>query len=427
MFGPLPYSALLCLTHFNSPMSLLKRIALIIAFLAVVGLIAYGLYFFFTRTAKIGQPQPPAGIVLPPEQLPISGAKPATTTGVTQGPGEELLPISGIIVSTTPAYYKPAPVSQILSQTVTNPSLNIGGDFRYYNANDGKFYRILPGSGIKQLSDQVFFNAQKVTWAKSKNQAVIEYPDSSKIVYNFDTQKQTTLPKHWQDFSFSADGSQIAAKSIGLDPANRWLVTVNSDGSGAKLIEPMGDNADKVTVNWSPSRQVVAFSQTGAPQSGEAREVLFIGLNGENFKSAIVAGSGFQPQWSPTGKKLLYSVYSSRSDFKPELWLTDSYGDSIGNNRQSLKINTWADKCTFSNDDTMFCAVPKNLPTGAGMSPGIAQYNYDDLYKIDLKTGLKTPISLNGNYNVTNISYDAITNKIVFTDLNKSGVFESNL
>ncbi len=408
-------------------MSLLKRIGLIVGLLVVSGLVAYGLYFMFIGTTKIGEPTPPTGEVLPPGQLPISGTAPATTTGVTRGPGGELLPISGIIQSTTPSYYKPTAVNQIVSETATYPSLNNGGDFRYYNANDGKFYRVMPNGQIQSLSDQIFYNAQKVTWAKNKNEAVVEYPDGSKIIYNFDTNKQVTLPKHWQDFSFSADGSQIAAKSMGLDPANRWLVTVNNDGTGAKLIEPMGENADKVTVDWSPNQQVVAFSQTGEPQGGERREVLFIGLNGENFKSTVVEGSGFQPQWSTTGKKLLYSVYSSKSDFKPELWLVDSYGDSIGNNRQSLKINTWADKCTFSNDNTAFCAVPKNLPTGAGMSPGIADYNYDALYKIDLATGLKTLIPLDGNYNVTNISYDAATNKIIFTDKNKSGVFSSNL
>ena len=404
-----------------------KRILLIAAFLAVTGLIAFGLYYMFTRTGKIGKPTPPTGTTLPSGQLPVSGTAPATTTGVTRGPGGELLPISGIIASTTPSYYKPTLVKQIVSETATYPSLNTGGDFRYYNANDGKFYRVLPSGAIQNLSDQVFYNAQKVTWAKNKNTAVIEYPDSSKIVYNFDMNKQVTLPKHWQDFSFSSDGGEIAAKSIGMDPSNRWLVTINSDGTGSKLIEPMGENADKVTVNWSPSKQVVAFSQTGAPQGGERREILFVGLNGENFKSTVVEGSGFQPQWSTTGKKLLYSVYSSRSDFKPELWLVDSYGDSIGNNRHLLSLNTWADKCAFSNDDTAFCAVPKDLPTGAGMARDIAAYNYDDLYKIDLKTGLKTPIPLNDNYNVTNISYNAGSNKIMFTDLNKTGVFESQL
>ena len=200
-----------------------KRILLIVALLGIAGLIGYGIYFMFSRTATIGQPVPTSTPTLPGGQLPGSGSAPATTTGTTQGQTGELLPISGIIQSSTPAYYKPAVVSQVVAETATYPSLNTGGDFRYYNANDGKFYRVMPNGEVSSLANQVFYNAQKVTWAKNKNQAVIEYPDSSKIVYNFDTGKQTTLPKHWQDFSFSVDGGQIAAKSIGLDPNNRWL------------------------------------------------------------------------------------------------------------------------------------------------------------------------------------------------------------
>ncbi|MBP6859619.1 MAG: hypothetical protein KBC69_03315 [Candidatus Magasanikbacteria bacterium] len=408
-------------------MSLTKRIVLAVLLLAVAGLMGYGLYYFFVRTGSLGPTTPPTSTDIPSGQLPGSGTRPTTTTGTVIGPNGEILPASGEIQSSTPSYYQPVATTQLLSDSAKNPSLSNAGDFRFYNANDGKFYRVMPDGRLEKLSDEVFYNTQKITWAKNKNQAIIEYPDSAKIVYNFDTKKQVTLPKHWEDFSFSSDGNQIAAKSLGLDPSNRWLITVNSDGTGAKLIEPMGENADKVIVNWSPNQQVAAFSQTGAPQGGERREVLFVGLNGENFKSTIVDGSGFLPQWSTTGKKLLYSIYSSRSDFKPELWIVDSQGDSIGNNRKLLQLNTWADKCTFGNDDTIYCAVPRDLPTGAGMSRGITTYNYDDLYKIDLKTGLKTPIALDGQYNINNIFYDTADNKVIFTDLNKTGVFESQL
>ena len=408
-------------------MSLLKRILLIILLLVIAGLIGYTLYYFFTKTGQIGGGPTGNEQQLPNGQLPGSGTRTTTVTGGNQGQNGELLPTAGIIQSSTPSYYKPIITSQILAETASYPSVNGGGDLRYYSANDGKFYRITAGGAIQTLSDQVFYNAQKITWSNNKNEAIIEYPDSSKIIYNFDTKKQVTLPKHWQEFSFSKDGNQIAAKSLGLDPSNRWLITVNSDGTGTKLIEPMGENSDKVIVNWSPNQQVAAFSQTGAAQGGERREVLFVGLNGENFKSAIVDGSGFLPQWSTTGQKLLYSVYSSRSDFKPELWIVDSQGDSIGNNRKLLQINTWADKCTFSNDETLFCAVPRDLPTGAGMSRTVAEFNYDDLYKIDLRTNLKTPIAIDGDFNINNIFYDTARNKILFTDLHKSGVFESQL
>lgn len=409
-------------------MSVTKRILLAILLLSVASLIGYGLYYFFIKTAGL-QPntdQTPSGQTTS-SQFPGSGTRPATTSGSTEIPGTSNLPSAGTIQTTSPSFFKPTSVNQLVSETARYSSLNTGGDMRYYNANDGKFYRVLPNGTIEKLSDEVFYNAEKVTWAKNKNQAVIEYPDKAKIVYNFDTKKQVSLPKHWEEFSFSSDGNQIAAKSLGLNPSNRWLATINSDGTGAKFIEPMGENADKVIIDWSPNQQVVAFSQTGAPQGGERREVLFVGLNGENFKSAIVDGSGFLPQWSSSGQKLLYSVYSSRSEFKPELWIVDAQGDNIGNNRKLLQLNTWADKCTFGNDETIYCAVPKDLPVGAGMSRTIANSNYDELYKIDLKTNLKTPISLDGNYTINSIFYDSAKNKLLFTDLNKTGLYQSQL
>jgi hypothetical protein len=277
------------------------------------------------------------------------------------------------------------------------------------------------------LTDQQFYNVQKVTWAKTTDKAVLEYPDGSKIVYDFNLKKQTTLPKHWEDFSFSGDGTQIAAKSLGLAPENRWLVTTKDDGSGTTLIEPLGENADRVTVDWSPSRQTVAFSQTGQALGTDRREVLFVGLNGENFKSAVVEGLDFVPQWSPTGQKLLYSVDSARSDFKPELWIVNAYGDNIGSGRQNLNIATWADKCSFGSDDLLFCAVPRDLPQGAGMAPDVAKDSYDDLYKIDLKTGTKVPIPLDQDYHLSNLSYDAVKNTVYFTDQSRTGIFEAKL
>ncbi|MFA6547582.1 MAG: hypothetical protein WCT11_01405 [Candidatus Magasanikbacteria bacterium] len=408
----------------------LKRILLIIALLVVAALIGFGLYTLFKKATT---PTVPSAEITPEQagQLPGAGERIMTTTAEKREGGQlergvETAPLP--IPQVTPGgYFQAAPVNKLTSDFVTYPGFSQAGNMRYYNSADGKFYRLTSDGQIKSLSDQTFYNVSNATWASKNDKAVLEYPDGSKIVYDFEKQKQTTLPKHWQEFSFSPDGAQIAAKSIGLSPENRWLVTVNDDGSGTTLVEPMGNNADKVQIDWSPSRQTVAFSQTGEALGGERREVLFVGLHGENFKSTVVEGLGFQPQWSPTGQKLLYSVYSTRSDFKPELWITDSYGDSIGNNRQMLKLNTWADKCTFAGDSTLFCAVPRDLPQGAGIMPEVATYNNDDMYKIDLKTGLKTNVSLGGDYSIKNINYDQAKNKVFFTDTLQNGVFEIKL
>lgn len=407
----------------------LKKALLLLLILVVAGAIGFALYLVFIKAGPAALRKP---IVKKPPvtgELPLAGER-KPGEGVAVAPGAGQLPTARVIAGTQPgpSYYRPEAVTKVTSDYAVYPSLSYSGAMRYHNAADGKFYRLGADGHAKALSDQVFYNVSNVTWAKNQDKAVIEYPDSSKIVYNFETNKQVTLPRHWSEFSFSSDGSQIASKSLGLSPENRWLVVTNDDGTGTKLVEPMGENADKVQITWSPSRQVVAFSQTGQPLGAERREILLVGLNHENFKSITVEGMGFLPEWSPTGKKLLYSVYSGRSNLKPELWLTSAYGDEIGSNRQMLNINTWADKCAFGGDEVIYCAVPRDLPQGAGMSRDIAVGTPDDLYKIDLKTGLKTPIGLGGeDYSIKDISFDAGKNKVIFTDVNKNGIFEANL
>ncbi len=402
----------------------LKRIMLIGVLLIFSSALTFGLYYFFKKAAPA--PRAPAGAPAEVGRLPAAGERELAAPGaVPAAPAPGGLPPAGITAPPPPpSYYRPEPVSKITSDISLYPSLNSSGDMRYHNASDGKFYRVAADGSVKEMTDQVFYNVKNVTWAKSKDKAVLEYPDGSKTIYDFDLKKQVSLPKHWEDFSFSPDASHLAAKSLGLSPENRWLVVTKDDGTDTKLIEPLGDNADKVTMNWSPSNQTVALAQTGQAQGADRREVLFVGLNGENFKSTIVEGLDFKPAWSPTGKKMLYSVDSARSDFKPELWIVNSFGDDIGSGRRMLELNTWANKCAFANDDTLYCAVPRDLPQGAGMSPEVAADNADDLYKIDLKTGLRTSVPLGQDFTIDSISFNESGNKVLFTDHHQNGIFE---
>lgn len=408
-------------------MSSIKRILLIIALLAGAILIGLALYYGFkkTRLAPPAPPSPPAG---PPGVLPPAGVRPPLP-GVTPAPPVAPVPTGPLgEAPAAPEVYRPTVLTPLTSDLAVFPSVNTGrGEVRYHNPADGKFYRVTSDGKVIELSDQVFYNVSQVTWAAGRDKAVLEYPDGANIVYDFENHKQVTLPKHWEEFSWSPEGREIAAKSLGLSPENRWLVVAKEDGTGTELIEPLGENADRVKVTWSPSRQTVALSQTGQPLGLDRREVLFVGLHGENFRSTIVEGLDFVPQWSPTGRRLLYSVDSPRSGFKPELWIVDAYGDAIGNSRRELQLNTWATKCAFAGEDTLYCAVPRELPTGAGMAPEIAAGVADDLYKIDLKSGLKFGIPLDGDYTIMSLLYDAKGSRLFMTDQARQGIFEVNL
>jgi len=123
----------------------------------------------------------------------------------------------------------------------------------------------------------------------------------------------------------------------------------------------------------------------------------------------------------------LYSVYSERSDFKPELWIVNSYGDKIGSGRSYLNLNTWAEKCTFQDERFVYCAVPTQLERGAGFAPALYDSTPDQIYRVDLQTGIKTEIPVSEDRTITNMFISSDGKTLQFTDENEGGLFSIDL
>jgi len=395
-----------------------KRIIIAIIFFLICIGVGYMLYrvFFATKNPEV---------VLVNEEPQTGDKFPEANQGSplpNQGDGTTPLPTSPGTDTQTSNQTEPTPgiiageVEQLVRVAVTGVSADTkSGNARFYNDEDGKFYRLNANGKVEPLSDQVLYNVQDVTWSPISDEGIIEYPDGANIYYNFETKNQASLPKHWDTFSFSPTGEKIAAKSLAFSPENRWLVSSDPDGNNIELIEPLGDNSDKVIVDWSPNKQVVALSTTGEDLGSDRQEVLFIGRNGENFKSTVTEGRGFQPLWSPKGDELLYSVYSDDNDFKPNLWLVGGQGDTIGANRRPLNLNTWANKCSYRQTD-LYCAVPISLERGAGMFPATATQTQDILYKINPSTGQKELIPLSSSSSINNLSFSPDGNYLYYTE-----------
>lgn len=404
-----------------------KKISLVIGIVAAVGILSWLLYLVFTKPAP----------VLPNVNVNVNGPTgfPPTTNGNVNvsGPDGVNLPISNVNVNvnTGVAIPPPPPGSPVAAGgataavVLTNgstmfPSGVVGDNVRYYDAADGKFYEISPDGTKHLLTDAAYPQAQTVTWAPGSNSAILEFPDGANVLYDFQSKKQYTLPKEMTEFSFSSDGQKIAGKFLSDNVSDRWITTVNPDGSGLTGIEPMGDNADKVNVEWAANNQVVALSRTGEPAGLFQQNVLLIGFNGENFPQLTVDGRGFEPRWAPDGKRLLYSVYSDKTNYKPALWLVDASTDRVGANKQSLGLATWADKCNLSGE-TAYCAVPKELSEGAGFTREMANNTPDYIYRVNLQTGATTlvaePIDEKGSaLTVTNLTVSKDGKMLYFTD-----------
>jgi hypothetical protein len=413
-----------------------KKALWIVLFVIVVLGAGYGLYYSFFRAAFVPEVTPTTNVPTTGEGLPSAGAGQAGTgvTPTTPLPGGQPAAVGAVTPTpTVPAIDTVARggvtvTTPVVAAPTAGAAVSANGSLNFYNRNDGKVYRVAADGTTQSLSNKVFNNVDKVAFDPSGERAIMTYPDGAKTVFDFTTNTQVTMPKHWEDLTWSAGGDKIIAKSLGLDAESRFLVVSSPDGQSAKAIQELGDNADKVTVAWSPNNQVVAFSATGEPCGLECGELFLIGQNKENFKTLKVPGVGFIPKWTPQGNQLMFSVANAASDWKPQLWLVDADGNNIGKNRRSINVNTWADKCTFSDDSTALCAVPRELPRGAGLNRAVAADEPDDLYSINLDSGSFSRIALpEGRHTITNLSTTPDGKKLYFNDANSSFLYSVNL
>lgn len=401
-----------------------KKILLIIGFILIISLIAFALYYVFIR-----QKETTPIINLPGINAPTTGL-PGAETGTPPG-----------LVINTPSTVSPLPTASSvasggLTQSPALTSLPVkditltsdGKSINFYSPNEGKFYKIDSSGQTVALSNKTFFDVQKITWSPQGTKSILEFPDNSKIFYDFNSNKQVTLPKHWEDFSFSNSGNQIAAKSLGLDKDNRWLLLSNPDGTEAEPIFALGNNEDKVTVSYSPAGGIIGFSDTGHPQGFAKKQIVTLGSTGETLNPLMVEGLSFEPIWSTKGDKLVYSTYNLDSEYKPTLWVTNAQGEQTGTGRHKLNVNTWSEKCSFADNQTLYCAVPQALIYGAGFEPSLTDNVADEIYKIDLTTNAKTLIAQpESSSNISSMVISQDKSTLYYTDKNTGLLHEIKL
>lgn len=359
-------------------MSNLKRILLSLGLLVIAGAMGFGLYWLFFRSPSLPPVKPP---VNPPGggQFPQAGqgGQGTTPTGTGRFP---ISPDDGV-----GPYVATGTVDGIAGAVTADD-----GSIRYYDALRQQFVFLAADGSITPLSPERFFGVSDVTWAPGNSRAIVAYPDGSKVLYDFGTQQQSTLPRQMSDFSFDPTGTKLASLYLGSSREEQWLVTSNADGSQIQLVEPVGGSVQKFKPSWSPNGQIVGVFAEAV--DGDRQEVIPIGRNGENFRSFIAPGRGFTAEWSPSGERVLYSVFNAASQGRPELYLADGHADTFGSNSTSLGLATSADLCSFSGT-SVYCAALDNPPALLGSYPELAQGEPASLWRVDLASGQRTRVT----------------------------------
>jgi hypothetical protein len=406
-----------------------KRLIIVAIFVLIIAVIAYALYALFFASGPSVPPAAPTTVEQPGTgTLPVTPEKPLppTTEQPTGTPTPERPPVGS------------AQAPAVQTQTLLNANtegvrLNRDGNtMNFYNSQDKKFYRISQNGQLQELSTKTFANVQNITWAPADDKAILEFPDSSNILFNFATQEQVTLPAHWKDFSFNETGTEIVSKSIAKNEKNRVLIIANADGSNARAVAALGSVEDRVIPSWSPNHGTIAISQTGFPVAGGSGEQQNIYLVSDKtttlYPQITVDGWDFRSQWSPSGNQLMYSVYNTENNLNPHLWLVTTQIGREGELKTDLGVNTWANKCTFQNEQTVYCAVPQYLEQGYGLAPDLAKTIPDIIYKIDTGTGTKTVVaSPEEDYSISSLMVSPDEKELFFTDAAAGGLHKIDL
>ncbi len=354
-----------------------KKFTLVLVVVGIVVTVVLLLVAVFSRKRVVEVTLPPAGPIEIPEPttIPIGGPilPPAETA-----PSAPTIPV--------PSTEQTLPLSRfhILSSGI------FGGATVGYNREDGTLFRLDANGFPILLTDDRFPFASQVTWASDRSKAILEFPDGANILYNLQTKRPVTLPKHWQEFSFSPSGDAIVFKSLGFDPDNQWLAVANPDGSNVVPLEQLGDRGHLVQPLWSPDSRVVALYTKPVDQTRQT--LFFIGPNHENLPSTVIEGLNFLGRWDPDGSRLLYSTATRETAWRPTLWLVNGSGQLLGGNRTPLDIQTWADKCVFRGTTSLVCAVPQQLPDGAGLVRLGVPATTDRLIELNLQSQVKRDI-----------------------------------
>ncbi len=380
--------------------------------LAVLGLIAFAMllggFFYWLLFSKTPVVTPVDEIVVDDgtASLPGSGdAQERVSTPSDSAPAAESdgLPVSDAVLLTT--------------SPVESPVATGLGEMAFYDPSDGRFYRIDENGNLVALSSETFPDVEDVTFSTDVDMAAIEFPDGTNILYDFASDEQTTLPSHWEDFTFSPESEIVASKNITSNPDLNSIVVTSTDGTHTQVLAGLGTNAGDVTLDWSPTGDVIGYAQTGSTQSGFGREQIYlIGNDGEPAGSIVVEGLYFDPIWSPSGETILYSITDDSADGRPTIWSVDGNGADAGGDRTRYGVQTYVEKCSFATETIVYCAVPRELPDNAGFDVSLADAP-DDVYKLNLTTGQTTLVAVpSRDYQMFNVSVPEDQSILYFTD-----------
>lgn len=276
------------------------------------------------------------------------------------------------------------------------------GAVLYFEKNTGKLFELdLETKAEKPVLDKSLVNFISAVWSPTKNEFIGSFISNSGIVFkyfNISTGEEVNFDPNIRSVAFSPDGNLIAyhslneaagSNSVGLPDSQAGKIVISEpDGKYQKKI--LNTRLENIKMSW-PTKDKMAFVTSNS-------EMFLVTEDGKLTK-VLELKPGLYENWSPSGRKLLFSV-SSINQEQPDTTLNIKNLESK-EEREIAKSS--ASKCVWSIDDiNVFCAISK--------SPSI-----DEIYKINTLDGSQKLVAepLTG---VREILLSPLEERLVFVD-----------
>lgn len=307
----------------------------------------------------------------------------------------------------------------ILRQISSSPSsggiaFNDGEDvvIRYVERATGHIFETNRDSlEQNRISNTTIPRVQESVWSPNGEMVILRYLDESETLKSFygKVLKEAGVLEGWflsnniTDIDVHEDGDIFYIRKT--DNSAKGIVA-NFDGTNSKTVfsSTIYDwypqwSGDSVTVTTKPARDISGFVYL---------------LKSGNLEK-ILSSSGLIVNINPDGSKILLSL--SNSD-ETNLFVYDLRNK----NATEVSFRTLAEKCTWSNNSTLFCASPYNSITGVvpdDWYKGSLSFS-DDIWSYDTETETARLIfdaeANNNVFDAINLTVDSNEKTLLFTN-----------
>ncbi len=375
----------------------------------------------------------PDGGVLPATKSPqerLEQIVPTPIAGYTVFTAQKLL-ANVTDVSTKTATSPGSAVTPIVTTTTTKTDFSTNKYIRYVDRGNGYVYEIANDATPIQISNITIPNIYEAFFADTGKKVFLRFlRDDQKTIATF----AVPIP----DANIDGSRSQLSGsflpdniQSFAVSPDTKLLAMLAPNGAGGSVLtvadtnnrsrkDIMNNTFRDWLISWTNQDRVNVQTKAAGTVEGYFYGILQADVR---LKKAVGGVLGLTASVSPKGGYVLYSE-STQNGFLTKVLNTNTQKTT------TLAIRSLPEKCTWTSNEDLLCAVTPDLPKAVypdGWYAGLVHFN-DSLVRINPNSGfLSTLYDGTQDFDAIMLQFDEENNQLYFINKNDSSLWRLNM